>query len=104
MALSAAEKEYLNSALGSIQADLEAHKVLTSCFLVNLMARTGRMELLDELLAQAVWMVSQRQPVGISAQEAELQRQETLQALERLTDSLQLARAAMERVDDPNVN
>lgn len=104
MALSAAEKEYLNGALGSIQADLEAHKVLVSCFLVNLMASSGRMGLLDELLAQATFLVSERQSTGISAQEAEFQRVATLQALERLTDTLQQARAAMERVDNQGVN
>lgn len=104
MSLTTKEQEFLNTALFSIQAELEVHKTLLFCFLLNLMARTGRMELLDELVEQARFLVKERQPTGISAEEAERQRRWTLEAFDRVLETLHQARAAMERVDTPSVN
>jgi hypothetical protein len=104
MTLSRKELEFLNNALSSIQADLEAHKVMLQCFLVNMMAATGRFEMLDQLLDQAKFLVEERTLTGIAPEQAAFQRAKTIEALERLTADTQQARAAMERVEKTGVN
>lgn len=104
MPLTAKEAEHLNHALNSIQAELGVYQTLLFCFLVNTMAATGKMSLLDDLIDQAKFLIEHRQPTGISAAEAEHQRQWTLDAFDRVLENLHQARAAMERTGNPDVN